>query len=116
MELIHISSMAVEGPDRIAVKVRVSLDIGLQELQSRLIKEDIDPLDPGNMQDFMPLLKEHLDMDPFTVNKVELSNVSEDSLVVIMDLGVTVKQQVRDVDGLRKEYEDLLRAKVKALS
>jgi hypothetical protein len=116
MELIKISSMAIEGPDRIAVKVRVSLDVGLGELQSKLITEDIDPLDPENIQEFMPLLKKHLLMEPFTVDDIRLSNVSQESLVVIVDLSVTVNQRVEDVDGLKAEYEDLLQAKVKALS
>ena len=104
--------MAVEGPDQIAVKVRLSLDVGLGELQARLIKEDIDPLSPENIEEFMPLLKEHLDMDPFTVNSVALSNVSEENLVVLVDLGLTLTQEVKDVNALLKEYEDHLRTKV----
>lgn len=110
MKLIHIKSTALDGPNEITIWSVASVDLGLGELQKKLLQEavDQDPLHPENLKKLMVLLKDHWDLSPFQIQKVELSSATHESLVVIVEMSITLKNELRHPEHLKEKYEQIL--------
>jgi hypothetical protein len=112
MKILSIGSAAIDGPEQVVLTITAKMDISLRDLQKTFESDPIDPLDVDMMHEFMPMLKKHLKLDPFQIESVQFRGVSQEDLTVVLKVRMELKEEIEDLDGLKKEYEELLKSKL----
>lgn len=115
VKIMHVGSIAISGPTAMEVKVTARIDLDFEALQSKFMKDDFDPIDMDNVQMLVPILKEKLDISPFTIKEMRPVSVSKTDVVVEIDSHLSANNDLGDRQAILDEYEKVLRDKLSGL-